>query len=87
MESTDSLFFHLLFVVDKTWGLAYIINGAKMTTISVTEARNQMARLIDEITLSHQPVTIHNKKSKAILISEDDWRSMQETLYLGAVTK
>jgi antitoxin YefM len=56
-----------------------------MTTISATEARTQMAKLIDEIALSHQPVTIHNKKSKAILISEDDWRSIQETLYLLSI--
>ena len=56
-----------------------------MTTISATEARTKMARLIDEISLSHQPITIHNKKSKAILISEDDWRSIQETLYLLSI--
>ena len=53
-----------------------------MTSISVTEARANIYKLIDEVAASHQPVTITGKRSNAILISEDDWNAIQETLYL-----
>lgn len=53
-----------------------------MTTITVTEARANIYKLIDEVVSSHQPITITSKRSNAILISEEDWNSIQETLYL-----
>jgi prevent-host-death family protein len=53
-----------------------------MTTITATEARARLYRLIDEISQSHEPVTITGKRSNAVLISEDDWRAIEETLYL-----
>ena len=53
-----------------------------MTAISVTEARANIYKLIDEVTASHQPVTITGKRSNAVLISEEDWNAIQETLYL-----
>jgi prevent-host-death family protein len=56
-----------------------------MTTISATEARSKMYRLIDEISSSHEPVTITGKRANAVLISEDDWRSIQETLHLLSI--
>ncbi len=56
-----------------------------MTTISATEARSKMYRLIDEISSSHEPVTITGKRANAVLISEDDWRAIQETLYLLSI--
>jgi antitoxin YefM len=56
-----------------------------MTTISATEARSKMYRLIDEITSSHTPVTITGKRANAILISEEDWSAIQETLYLLSI--
>ena len=56
-----------------------------MTTISATEARAKMYRLIDEISANHEPVTITSKRASAVLISEEDWRSIQETLYLLAI--
>jgi PHD/YefM family antitoxin component YafN of YafNO toxin-antitoxin module len=39
-------------------------------------------RLIDDIALSHEPIIITGKRSNAVLISEDDWRAIEETLYL-----
>lgn len=56
-----------------------------MTTISATEARSKMYRLIDEITANHAPVTITSKRANAILIAEEDWSAIQETLYLLSI--
>lgn len=53
-----------------------------MTTITVTEARANIYKLIDEVVSSHKPITITGKRSNAILISEEDWNAIQETLYL-----
>jgi len=56
-----------------------------MGTFKVTDARANLYRLIDEVASSHEPVTITGKRSNAILVSEDDWRSIQETLYLLSI--
>jgi len=53
-----------------------------MPTLTATEARTKLYRLIDQTTLSHEPVVITGKRGNAVLISEADWRSVQETLYL-----
>ena len=53
-----------------------------MPTLTVTEARTKLYRLIDQTTLSHEPVVITGKRGNAVLISEEDWRSVQETMYL-----
>jgi len=56
-----------------------------MTTLTVTEARKRLYGLIDEVTESHEPVHITGKRASAILLSEEDWRSVQETLYLLSI--
>ena len=56
-----------------------------MTTITATKARSQLYSLIDQVDNSHQPVQITGKRSDAVLISESDWRSIQETLYLVSI--
>jgi prevent-host-death family protein len=56
-----------------------------MTTISATKARSKLYSLIDEANESHEPIQITGKRGNAVLISEDDWRSVQETLYLQSV--
>ncbi len=53
-----------------------------MSTLSATEARTKLYRLIDQASLSHEPIVITGKRCNAVLISEDDWRSVQETMYL-----
>ena len=53
-----------------------------MPTLSVTEARAKLYRLIDQTSSSHEPILITGKRGNAVLISEDDWRSIQETIYL-----
>jgi antitoxin YefM len=56
-----------------------------MSTITASEARANLYRLIDEAASSHQPVTISGKRNNAVLVSEDDWRAIQETLFLLSV--
>jgi len=53
-----------------------------MPTLSATEARSRLYSLIDETTSSHEPIIIKGKRGNAVLLSEDDWRSVQETIYL-----
>ena len=56
-----------------------------MTSIKATDARAKLYRLIDEVAESHEPVVITGKRSSAVLVSENDWRSIQETLHLLSV--
>lgn len=56
-----------------------------MTVIKVTKARSKLYQLIDEVTSSHEPVLISGKRTNAVLISEDDWNAIQETLYLISI--
>jgi prevent-host-death family protein len=56
-----------------------------MTTLSATEARKCLYSLVDDVAESHDPVQIVGKRHSAVLISEDDWRAIQETLYLTSV--
>ncbi|MFH0825388.1 MAG: type II toxin-antitoxin system Phd/YefM family antitoxin [Pseudomonadota bacterium] len=56
-----------------------------MTTITATQARKKLYTLLDNVSQSHEPVQITGKRHSAVLISEDDWRSIQETLYLTSI--
>ena len=56
-----------------------------MNTIKATEARSQLYSLIDETNSTHEPVQITGKRGNAVLVSEDDWRAIQETLYLTSI--
>ena len=56
-----------------------------MTTLSATEARKSLYNLVDDVALSHDPIQIVGKRNSAVLISEEDWRAIQETLYLTSI--
>ena len=56
-----------------------------MTTVTVSEARAKLYRLIDDATSSHEPILITGKRNNAVLVSEEDWSSIQETLHLLSV--
>lgn len=58
-----------------------------MHTLTASEARANLYRLIDETGESHEPIIISGKRSSAVLISAEDWSAIQETLYLLAVPK
>ncbi len=56
-----------------------------MTSISATKARAKLYSLIDEANASHHPIQITGKRGNAVLLSEDDWRSISETLHLSSI--
>lgn len=56
-----------------------------MTTLSASEARAKLYKLLDETASSHEPIQITGKRNNAVLVSEDDWRAIQETLYLVSI--
>lgn len=56
-----------------------------MKTINITKVRANLYRLINEMSLSYEPIQITGKKAKAVLISDEDWRSIKETLYLLSI--
>jgi len=56
-----------------------------MTTVNVTEARANLYKLIDDASVYHEPVVITGKRVNAVLLAEDDWTAINETLYLLSV--
>ena len=56
-----------------------------MTSMTATEARANLYRLIDETAASHQPLLISGKRNSAVLVSQEDWVAIRETLFLLSV--
>lgn len=56
-----------------------------MAGMTATEARSNLYRLIDETAESHQPIVITGKRNNAVLVSEEDWSAIQETLFLLSI--
>jgi len=56
-----------------------------MAAITASEARANLYRLIDETASSHQPLIISGKRNNAVLVSEEDWEAIQETLFLLSI--
>ena len=56
-----------------------------MTAFTASEARANLYRLIDQAAESHEPILISGKRANAVLVSEEDWAAVQETLHLLAV--
>jgi antitoxin YefM len=56
-----------------------------MTILSASEARKRLYNLVDEVKESHEPVQIVGRRSSAVLVSEEDWRAIEETLYLTSI--
>ena len=56
-----------------------------MTTLTASKARVTLYKLLDQTAASHEPVQITGKRHNAVLVSEDDWRAMQETVYLLSI--
>lgn len=56
-----------------------------MSSLTASEARAKLYRLIDEAAKSHRPIRITGKRNNAVLLSEEDWAAVQETLYLLSV--
>ena len=56
-----------------------------MATLNATEARANLYKLIDDTAVNHEPVIITGKRGNAVLLAEDDWNAINETLYLLSV--
>ena len=56
-----------------------------MTILNATEARSRLYSLIDEAASTHQPIVITGKRGNAVLVSEEDWNAIAETLHLLSV--
>ncbi|MDO8844931.1 type II toxin-antitoxin system Phd/YefM family antitoxin [Methylicorpusculum sp.] len=56
-----------------------------MNILTASEARANLYRLLDQTSETHQPITITGKRNSAVLVSAEDWESIQETLYLLTV--
>ncbi len=58
-----------------------------MTTLTASQARTELYKLLDKVALSHEPIQITGKRNSAVLISEEDWSAIKETLYLLSIPK
>ena len=56
-----------------------------MTTKTATEARAQLYRLLDETAATHRPIQITGRRNNGVLVSEDGWHAIEETLYLLSI--
>ena len=57
-----------------------------MTSISITKARAKLNQIVSEVNESSQPIMIVNNRGKnAVLIGEEDWKAIQDTLYLNSI--
>jgi antitoxin YefM len=56
-----------------------------MQTLSVHEASMNLSALMGQTAMSHQPIMITGNAHNAVLMSQDDWSSIQETLYLLSI--
>ena len=56
-----------------------------MSAVTASEARSNLYRLIDEVAASHDPLLITGKRGNAVLVAEDDWNAIQETLNLLSI--
>ncbi len=56
-----------------------------MSTINITNARKDLYNLVEAVSRYHEPTLIVGKKANAVLISEEDWSAIQETLYLDSI--
>lgn len=56
-----------------------------MTPVTVTAARTNLYKLIDQVNEESQPLTILGQRGNAVLVGEQDWLAIQETLFLESV--
>ena len=56
-----------------------------MSAINITNARKELYNLVEEVNLYSEPTLIVSKKGTAVLVSENDWNAIQETVYLNSI--
>ena len=82
-------------IMGASFGLADLTNRTQygtfgleistMTTLTASQARAQLYKLLVKAASSHEPIQITGKRANAVLISEEDWRAIQETLHLLSI--
>ena len=68
--------------LDKAYAFPY---ASPMKTIAATKARETLYRLLDEVAVTSEPIQITGRRANAVLVSEADWRALQETVYLTSI--
>jgi prevent-host-death family protein len=56
-----------------------------MSILNATTARKNFFKVIDQAIITHEPVTVTGKNGNVVIVSEEDWKSIQETIYLSAI--
>ena len=57
-----------------------------MKSINITNAKNNFYKLVSDVNVGLGPITIVNNKGKnAVLISESEWKNVEETLFLSSI--
>lgn len=56
-----------------------------MPTVRATQAKSKLRQLMDQTARSHEPIVITGEGTNAVLLSEEDWRAIQETIYLLSI--
>jgi antitoxin YefM len=57
-----------------------------MNSINITNARQNLFQLVSDVNVGYNPITIVNSKGdNAVLISENEWKNIEETLYLDSI--
>jgi antitoxin YefM len=57
----------------------------RMTSLSASQARANLFKLMEQAADSHEPIQINGRRRSSVLVSEEDWRAIQETLYLLSI--
>lgn len=63
----------------------HVFEAKIMSTLNATEARSKLYSLIDETTETHEPILITGKRGNAVLLAEEDWRAITESLFLVSI--
>ncbi len=71
--------------LEKAYRITYAFEMKLATTLTATQARAKLFKLLDQAAESHEPIQITGRRSNGVLVSEEDFRAMQETLYLLGV--
>jgi PHD/YefM family antitoxin component YafN of YafNO toxin-antitoxin module len=78
----------ILPMVELIWGLGLVSSSERnnnVTTLTTTEASKRLEEVLDALAESHEVVQIAGERHSGVLVSEDDWRAIQETLCLTSV--
>jgi prevent-host-death family protein len=63
----------------------YAYEKGDMGSITITNARKDLYRIVESVNKTHEPIEITGKKGNAVLVGEEDWRSISETLFLTSI--